>query len=46
MQQADQLKALLVEIKLSVNTRLWQKGCITEETYQKAKELILKGASV
>lgn len=40
----DKTQALLIEIKLSVNTRLWQKGYISEEVYQKAKELIQKNA--
>lgn len=42
--QEDKAEALRIEIKLSVNTRLWQKGYISEELYQKAKELIQKTA--
>jgi len=33
----------IVEIKLHVNQKLYQKGILTEEMYTKAKELILKG---
>ena len=29
-------------IKLSINRRLFEKGCITEEMYIRAKELIIK----
>ena len=34
---------LEIEIKLHINRRLYEKGCITEEMYTKAKEMILKG---
>jgi len=33
---------LIVEIKLSINRRLFEKGYITEEMHIKAKELIIK----
>ena len=33
---------LITEIKLSINRRLFKKGCITEEMYIRAKELIIK----
>ena len=36
------LRLAVVEIKLLVNRRLFQKGVLTEEMYTKAKELILK----
>lgn len=36
------LKLTIIEIKLSVNRKLYQKGVLTEEMYTKAKELILK----
>ena len=36
------MNALLVEIKLSINRRLFEKGYITEEMYIKAKEIIIK----
>ncbi|MCL2753726.1 MAG: hypothetical protein FWE44_06225 [Defluviitaleaceae bacterium] len=34
--------AAIIEIKLSINRRLREKGAITEEMYNRAKELILK----
>jgi len=37
------LELAIVEIKLHVNQKLYQKGVLTEEMYTKAKELILKG---
>lgn len=36
------MKSLLIEIKLSINHNLFEKGYITEEMYTKAKELIIK----
>ncbi len=33
---------LIVEIKISVNRRLFEQGCITEEMYHKAKEIIIQ----
>ena len=33
---------VVVEIKLSINNRLFEKGYITEEMYHKAKEMIIK----
>ena len=38
------LKLAIVEIKLAVNRKLYERKAITEEMYLKAKELILKGA--
>lgn len=36
------LKSAIIEIKLFVNRRLYEKGALTEEMYMRAKELILK----
>jgi hypothetical protein len=36
------VKAAIIEIKLYINRKLYQKGALTEEMYNKAKELILK----
>jgi hypothetical protein len=36
------LKLVMIEVKLHINQKLYQKGAITEEMYTKAKELILK----
>ena len=36
------LDLAIVEIKLRINQRLYQKGALTEEMYTRAKELILK----
>ena len=36
---------LVVEIKLSINHRLFEQGHITEEMYSRAKELIIKQAA-
>jgi len=33
---------LLIEIKLSINAKLYKKGCITEEMYIRAREMIIK----
>ena len=38
----DALNRAVVEIKLCVNRRLFEKNAITEEMYTRAKELILK----
>ena len=38
------VKLAIVEIKLTVNQRLYEKNAITEEMFRKAKELILRGA--
>lgn len=35
----------IIEIKLAVNRRLFDKGILTEEMYTRAKELILKGST-
>ena len=35
-------KELEIEIKLHINKRLYEIGLITEEMYNRAKELILK----
>lgn len=37
------LKSAEAEIKLHINTKLYEKGVITYDMYIKAKELILKG---
>lgn len=48
MKQAEQTKntkemnSFLIEVKLSINHTLFEKGYITEEMYTKAKELIIK----
>ena len=39
----DAVKAAIIEIKLCINQKLYQKGALTEEMYTTAKELILKG---
>jgi len=39
------MKDFTMEIKLSINHRLFEKGHITEEMYVKAKELIIKKAA-
>ena len=36
------LKLAIIEIKLAVNRKLYERKGITEEMYLKAKELILK----
>ena len=36
------LKLAIIEIKLNINQKLYQKGILTEEMYTRAKELILK----
>jgi hypothetical protein len=41
----EALKHAVIEIKLSVNRRLFEKNVITEEMYTKAKELILRGGN-
>ena len=41
----DALGLIVVEIKLHVNQKLYNKGVITEEMYARAKELILKSDS-
>jgi len=38
------LTALLTEIKLSVNNRLYEQGYITEEMYSRAREIIVRRA--
>ena len=35
----------IIEIKLSINHRLYEKGYITEDMYRRAKELIIKQAA-
>lgn len=45
IEQTPQNKAMnsfLIEVKLSINHSLFEKGYITEEMYTKAKELIIK----
>lgn len=48
MKQVEQTKqdkamnSFLIEVKLSINHKLFEKGYITEEIYTKAKELIIK----
>ena len=37
------LNSLYMEIKLSINQKLFDKGYITEEMYIKAKDVIIKG---
>ena len=37
------LNLAIIEVKLTVNRKLYERGAITAEMYQKAKELILKG---
>ena len=37
------LKLAIIEIKLHINRKLYQKGALTEEMYTRAKEMILKG---
>ena len=39
------MSTLVVEIKLSINRRLFEQGYITEEMYSKAKEAIIKQAA-
>ena len=41
-QSNNAMNTFLIEIKLSVNQRLFENGHITEEMYTKAKELIIK----
>ena len=38
------MNEFLIEVKLSVNHKLFEQGFITEEMYTKAKELIIKVA--
>jgi len=38
------LDLVVIEIKLFVNQRLYNKGAITQEMYTRAKEMILKGS--
>ena len=42
IEKAKAINALVIEIKLSINRRLFEKGYITEEMHIKAKELIIK----
>ena len=37
------LTLAIIEVKLAVNRRLYERNAITEEMYLKAKELILRG---
>ena len=41
-EKSKAMNDLIIEIKLSINLRLFEKGCITEEMYIRAKELIIK----
>jgi len=43
--QSKAMNTFLVEVKLSVNHKLFEKGYITEEMYTKAKEIIIKQAA-
>ena len=45
IEQCDKMNTFLMEIKLSVNHRLFEKGYITEEMYVRAKEYIIKQAA-
>ena len=45
MVNEDALKLVVIEIKLHVNQKLYEKGAITEEMYTRAKEMILKAAA-
>ena len=36
------MEAFILEVKLSINHSLFEKGYITEEMYTKAKEIIIK----
>ena len=38
----EALKLAIIEIKLHINQKLYQKGALTEEMYTRAKELILQ----
>ena len=42
IEQNDVIKSFLIEIKLSINHKLFVNGYITEEMYTKAKEIIIK----
>lgn len=44
MNDNNAVKTAILEIKLYVNQRLYEKGAITEEMYTKAKELILQSS--
>ena len=37
------LNLAIIEVKLAINRRLYERKAITEEMYLRAKELILKG---
>lgn len=39
------LNIAIIEIKLHVNRKLYEKGILTEEMFTKAKELIVKGCT-
>jgi len=45
-EKSDAMCALLIEIKLSINRRLFECGHITEEMYSKAKELIVRQSAL
>ena len=38
-------ESILLETKLLINQRLYDKGAITEEMYTRAKEIFIKGDS-
>lgn len=42
LEYQNKMKNFLIEVKLSINHSLFEKGHITEEMYIKAKELIIK----
>ena len=39
---AAAMESVIIEIKLHINRKLFEKGIITEEMHTKAKEMILK----
>ncbi|MCL2069320.1 MAG: hypothetical protein FWH00_05400 [Oscillospiraceae bacterium] len=39
---SEAMDMLVIEIKLSINRRLFEQGYITEEMHSKAKEIIIK----
>lgn len=42
IEKKKNMEAFILEVKLSINHSLFEKGYITEEMYTKAKELIIK----
>ena len=41
-EKSKAMNDLIIEIKLSINRRLFEKGNISEEMYIRAKEIIIK----